>query len=340
MTVAVTDVNEPPAFTSATAAFDVPENTTAVGSAAAADPDAADTTVTYALAGTDADLFSIDADGAIAFDTAPNFESPGCGAGNDSNTCTVTVTATAGDSGAGREMSTLVRTVTVTVTDANEPPAFDTSALTLDTDGTALFTVAENTTEAVGTVTAADPDAADDTVTWSLGGTDAALFSIGSDGAITFDNPPNFEDPKGGADDDSNDYAFTVTASTGGTGRAMTATLDAKDDGDRRARRGPRPARAADGGRDLGVPHQPRGALDRAGQRRPAHHELRRAVPPRLEHVRATTGRTTPTPARARRPPSATSRRTRNTRCGCWRGTRTATAPGRTPARARPAGPR
>ena len=91
-----------------------------MGTLAATDPDAADTTVTYALGGTDHDLFSISAAGVITFNTAPDFESPGCGTGNNSNTCTFTVTASAG--GTGRVLSTPARTVTVTVTDV-APPA-------------------------------------------------------------------------------------------------------------------------------------------------------------------------------------------------------------------------
>ena len=128
VTITLTDVNEPPGFDTAglttgvsgTVLFSVAENGTAVGTLSAADPDAADTTVTYTLGGTDASVFSISTAGAIAFDTAPDFESPGCGTGGNSNTCTVTVTASAG--GTGRAMSTPVRTVTVTVTDV-APPA-------------------------------------------------------------------------------------------------------------------------------------------------------------------------------------------------------------------------
>ena len=120
VTVTVTDVNEPPAFTAATTGFSVEENTTAVGSAAAADPDSADTTVAYALGGTDASLFQIGSGGAISFRAAPDFESPQGGAADNSNEYTFTVTASAG--GTGRTMSTPERTITVTVTDANEPP--------------------------------------------------------------------------------------------------------------------------------------------------------------------------------------------------------------------------
>ena len=270
VTVAVTDVNEPPVFdtsglttdASGTVLFSVAENGTAVSTLTASDPDAADTTVTYTLGGTDHDLFSIGADGAIAFTNAPDFETPGCGPSDNSNTCTFTVTATAG--GSGREMSSLARTVIVTVTDVNEPPAFDTSALTLDANGIAQFSVAENTT-AVGTVTAADPDAADTTVSYRLGGTDAALFSIGTDGAIAFKAGPDFEDPKGGAADDSNTYEFSVTAATGAGARSKLGVIPVQVTVTDVSGGAPREACGADGGRDRGVADQPRRALDGAG---------------------------------------------------------------------------
>ena len=135
VTITLNDVNEPPAFTTETTAFEVAENTTAVGSAGAADPDADDPTVTYVLGGTDAALFSISSAGVIAFDTAPDFETPGCGPGTDSNTCTLTVTASAGAD--TRAMSTPVRTITVTVTDVG-PPAKPAAPTFGDTTSTTL----------------------------------------------------------------------------------------------------------------------------------------------------------------------------------------------------------
>ena len=57
--------------------------------------DSADTTVTYSLTGTDAGRCSrSSAAGVISFRTAPDYESPGCGTGDDSNTkSTFTVNA-------------------------------------------------------------------------------------------------------------------------------------------------------------------------------------------------------------------------------------------------------
>ena len=107
-------------------------------------------------------------------------------------------------------------TLTVTVTNVNEAPTFTSSA---------TFSLAENTTP-VGTVTATDPDAGDSIAPYTLSGTDAALFEITTAGALAFSAAPNFEDPAGGVDDDSNSYTLTVTVTaTGGTGgRALTAT--------------------------------------------------------------------------------------------------------------------
>ena len=130
------------------------------------------------------------------------------------------------------------REVAVTVTDANEGPEFDVTSLTTDAGtGAVLFSVVENTS-AVGTMTAADPDAAEAgaTVTWGLSGTDAGLFDISSAGVITFKAAPDFEDPKGGADDDSNEYSITVEATAGTGGREATGgqevTVTVTDDND------------------------------------------------------------------------------------------------------------
>ena len=68
-------------------------------------------TVTMALSGADAALFTIDAAGALAFAAAPDFEVTGSASGT--NDYTVVVTATAGT-------KTAEQTITVTVTDVEE----------------------------------------------------------------------------------------------------------------------------------------------------------------------------------------------------------------------------
>ena len=103
--------NDSVTFTS-DATFSVAENSTAVGTVAAGVVGCnSGDTVTMALSGADAALFTIDAAGALAFAAAPDFEVTGSASGT--NDYTVVVTATAGT-------KTAEQTITVTVTDVEE----------------------------------------------------------------------------------------------------------------------------------------------------------------------------------------------------------------------------
>ncbi|HEX7151336.1 MAG TPA: cadherin domain-containing protein [Thermoanaerobaculia bacterium] len=204
LTVTVTDVNEAPSFTSS-ATPSVPENTTAVITVTAVDPDA--TTPTYSITGgADAALFSINGTtGALTFNAAPNFEAPADADAN--NTYLVDVTATDGT-------NPVVQSLTVTVTNVDEAPAF-TSANSAS--------VAENTAASFLTVAATDPEGA--TVTYSItGGADQGDFSINSTtGELTFAATPNFEAP---ADADANNiYLVQVTATDGTNPVNQTVTV-------------------------------------------------------------------------------------------------------------------
>ena len=113
----------------------------------------------------------------------------------------------------------------------------------------------ENDTTAVATFTAADPEGVMPIV-WSLvttlpepvptvGGAalvaadfeDAEDFNISQSGVLTFaigddDDPPNFEAPAGGADNDSNTYNVVVRASDGGVMEKVEyfkVTVDVRD---------------------------------------------------------------------------------------------------------------
>ena len=69
----------------------------------------------------------------------------------------------------------------------------------------------ENGTDLVATFSSEDPDA--DTITWSVTSTGDEDFEIDEEtGELEFMTPPNFESPAGGAGNDSNTYAVTVTA--------------------------------------------------------------------------------------------------------------------------------
>ncbi|MEA3065633.1 MAG: hypothetical protein QOJ27_2085 [Sphingomonadales bacterium] len=78
-------------------------------------------------------------------------------------------------------------------------------------------TVAENATGTVYQATATDPDG--NTVTFAIGGTDAARFTITGSGALSFVAPPDFEAP--GDAGANNVYDLVLTASDG----SLTAQL-------------------------------------------------------------------------------------------------------------------
>ena len=108
-----TDANASPSFTSP-AAFNAPENQTAVGTVQASDSDTGDSVTGYAIqGGADVSKFSIaPATGVLTFASAPNFEAPAdADTGND---YVVVVRAT---SGTGARAKTADQTITVTVTD-------------------------------------------------------------------------------------------------------------------------------------------------------------------------------------------------------------------------------
>jgi c-di-GMP-related signal transduction protein len=193
--VTVTNANEAPTITTA-GAFSITENTKAVTTVVATDPDASTTLVYSISGGADASKFSIDSvTGALSFVAAPNFETPTDTGGN--NVYDVIVQASDGS-------LTDTQAIAVTVTNANEAP-------TITTGG--AFSIAENT-KAVTTVVATDPDASTTLVYSISGGVDASKFSIDSvTGALSFVMAPNFEAP---ADTGSNNvYDVIVQASDG-----------------------------------------------------------------------------------------------------------------------------
>ena len=100
------------------------------------------------------------------------------------------------------------KTYTVTVTraaPANRPPSVS---------GEQFVDYEENGNTAVATYTANDPEG--DTITWSLGGTDAGDFTIGkTSGVLTFNTVPDFEDPQDANTD--NVYEVNVIATDNGT---------------------------------------------------------------------------------------------------------------------------
>lgn len=189
------------------AAFSVDENTTAVTTIKATDPDG--DALTYSISGgADAAKFTIDTTtGKLAFKTAPDYEAPGDADGDN----VYEVQVKAGD-------GTLsdAQAVKVTVTDVNEAPVITSNSFSAD----------ENQTD-VGTITATDPEG--DGFTYSItGGADQHAFTIeASTGKLIFQSAPDYEAP-GDADGD-NMYQVEITVSDGSLSDSQAVNVSVTD---------------------------------------------------------------------------------------------------------------
>ena len=194
---ATVDVNEPPEFTSGSLAktsFSYPENrTSALYTYKASDPEGG--AITWSLSGEDRDDLSISEVGVLSFAQAPDFEFPADADRN--NEYLVTVEARDDRSNVAR----LEVIVNVTNAAGTEEP-------TITTTGRPSLTFRENGTGTVYTYRATDPQRG--AIAWSVTGTDADDFSIGSGGELTFASPPDFENPTDVNGD--NVYELTVGA--------------------------------------------------------------------------------------------------------------------------------
>jgi trimeric autotransporter adhesin len=111
VTMTLAAVNDAPGITSGSSASFAENATGTVYTVAGSDPESA--SLTYALGGTDAGLFDINASsGAVTFKAAPDFETPGDAGAN--NVYDITVTASDGS------LSSAARAVAITVTDVTE----------------------------------------------------------------------------------------------------------------------------------------------------------------------------------------------------------------------------
>ncbi len=200
--VTLTDVNQPPSFTSATTAA-VAENGMAVLTVTATDPDAG-TTLTYAISGgADANLFAINSQtGQLSFRSAPNYEAPADS--NHDNIYDVTVLVSDGT-------NARTQAIAVTVTDVAEAPVITSAnAATVNEGQSAVLMVA-----------ASDPDSP--TLTYSIsGGADASAFTIDAQtGALRFATAPDFEAKA----DTNHDNVYDVQVSVSDGGLATQQTL-------------------------------------------------------------------------------------------------------------------
>ena len=203
--ITVTDANDnAPVFNSPETATvaESPSAATVVYRAVATDADG--DALSYSLSGTDAGRFMIDANtGEVRFSEAPDAENPG----DDDGDNVYDIIVTASDGAAANDID---QAVAITVTDVNDnAPVFSSPE---------TATVAENQRSAY---TAVATDADGDPLTYSLSGTDAALFTIdATTGVVSFIDAPDFEDPDDAGGD--NVYNITVTASDNTAGTADT----------------------------------------------------------------------------------------------------------------------
>ena len=211
-----TKLNETPSITSNgggnTASVMIDENTTMVTDVNATDPDnetEGGGGLSYSLSGADSGQFSIDQNGILSFNIAPNFENP-ADAGTDNN-YNVTVIVT--DSGGLFDTQDL----TVTVKNVNEAPSISAPV---------AGTVQENTTS-LTTISSSDPEGETDAgggLVYSLSGDDAAQFNITSNGVWNFNVPPDFENPTDANTDNVYLVTFIVT-DTGGLSDSQDIVL-------------------------------------------------------------------------------------------------------------------
>ena len=206
-----TPSNNPPVFTDGTSTTrSVVENIAAdsnIGSPIAA-TDVDKNTLAYLLSGEDASSFNIVSEtGQLKTSAALNHEA------KESYTVTVTVS-----DGSGTDSIT----VTINITDVNEAPI-----IAANTETT--LTVAENTEAGVnigGALSATDPD--DDELTYSLGGTDAASFSlVDTSGQLQTKATLDYETKAS--------YSVTITVSDDTLADAVDVTINVTDVGENRA---------------------------------------------------------------------------------------------------------
>ena len=192
VTVTVTPVNEPPTVTGETT-LSVDENTeTFSRTYSASDPEGVASTFTWSLAGTDNGDFNIDRNtGELTFRNTPDYERPADSGGNNHYEVIVQATDSTNQRG---ELH-----VDVIVTPVDEPPTI-TGPGTVDD-----FPENSATSRQVGRYSTSDPEEA--TVIVSLTGTDSDDFTLASNGTLTFDESPDYEE--------RSRYSVTIRAAAG-----------------------------------------------------------------------------------------------------------------------------
>ena len=180
LTVTVADANEPPTIIPPGDITRVENSTGTVADYNAVDPEGVTDTFTWSLSGDDAEDFRLHAEsGSLTFVNSPDYDNPADADGD--NIYLLTIGVTDGD-------LTNSINVEVTVTDVNEPPAINSNVAT-------AVTREEGFAGTLAMYTATDQEGVTAFV-WSLEGTDKDdLIIDASTGALSFKNPPDFDNP-------------------------------------------------------------------------------------------------------------------------------------------------
>ena len=199
VTITVTDQNEG-ATVSGRTEIAVQENrdpTLILATYTASDPEGQAIT-RWSLGGSDSGDFSISGDRELTFRNVPDYDRPADS--NRDNEYRVTVRAYDGSAYGNLD-------VTITVSNQNEhDPVIRSGSST-------SFSYREESTSTLYTYSATDQDK-DDVITWTMAGTDGYLFEFDDRNALTFREPPDYEDPQDAGR--NNEYELTVVATDSG----------------------------------------------------------------------------------------------------------------------------
>lgn len=199
-------LNTPPVITSnggsETASIQLADNRTKVTTIEAYDNEVQD--ITYEISGgSDAAKFTIDpTSGELSFITAPQYDNP---TDSDSNNSYIVQVSAVDILNASDN-----QTITVNIIDGgsqNTAPQFTEDCSCGDIIS---YPVNENEIQ-IATISAEDPEGSP--INYSVNGTDAAFFSISQSGVLSFNAPPDFENPLDANTD--NVYEISITIDDG-----------------------------------------------------------------------------------------------------------------------------
>jgi hypothetical protein len=195
ITINVINDDEPATIAASVSASSFAENTAIGASIASVDAnDPEGNSVTFTLAGTGSDNFSIDASGNITLATGLDFET----------TSSYEITVVADD---GTFASTEV--ITITVADVNEAPTLIASL--------AFNAFQENTATGTAIASSSVSDPESNAITFTLSGDGSELFAIDEEGNVTLVGSLDYET--------TTSYTLTITASDGTNSVSETLTF-------------------------------------------------------------------------------------------------------------------